>query len=67
MSRKWKLSSRGARNLGERERLTGLDPDDEAGRWLQENDPKPEPKQPKAATKSKTLHRFRQRQARGDG
>ena len=31
----------------ERERLTGLDPDDEAARWLREHDPPPEPAQPK--------------------
>jgi hypothetical protein len=57
-----RLTSRGARRLGERERALGLDPEDEASRWLDEHDPKPEPRPPKAATKSKTLHRWRRRQ-----
>jgi hypothetical protein len=56
-----KLSQRQAESLGARERKAGLDPDDEAARWLSEHDPPPEPKAPKSATKSKTLHRFRQR------
>jgi hypothetical protein len=51
--------------MSERERATGLDPDDEAARWLAENDPAPEPRTPKAARKSKALHRFRQRRQRG--
>jgi hypothetical protein len=62
MSRKRPLTSGGAQKLGERERLVGVDPTDDAGRWLDENEPKPEPKQPKSATKSKVLHRWRQRQ-----
>ena len=49
--------------MGERERAAGLDPDDEAARWLEEHDPAP-PAAPKAASKSKTLHRFRQEQLR---
>jgi hypothetical protein len=61
------LTSRGARRRGERERAVGLDPDDDAARWLQEHDPEPEPEIPKAARKSKALHRWRQRQARGEG
>jgi hypothetical protein len=60
--RRPRLTSRGAQKLGELERELGLDPDDDASRWLQEHDPKPEPKPPRAATKSKTLHRWRQRQ-----
>jgi len=63
MSRKWKLTQRGAQKRGERERLTGLDPEDDAARWLAEHDPTPSPPPPKSATKSKTLHRWRQRQA----
>ncbi|HSC91410.1 MAG TPA: hypothetical protein VLB86_07140 [Gaiellaceae bacterium] len=60
-------TARGARLLGERERAVGLDPHDEAARWLEEHDPRPEPAQPKAARKSRGLHRWRQRQSRGDG
>jgi len=48
--------------LGERERAVGLDPDDEAARWLEENDPKPEQPAAKAARKSKALHRWRRSQ-----
>jgi len=49
----------------ERERLTGLDPDDEAARWLREHDPPPEPAQPKRLLKSKAMHRFREQQRKG--
>jgi hypothetical protein len=64
MGRKPPLTRKGAEKLGERERAAGLDPDDEAARWLEEHDPKPEPPPPKSAYKSKTLHRWRQRQQR---
>jgi len=46
--------------MAERERVTGLDPVDDAARWLETHDPKPEPARPKRASKSKTLHRWRQ-------
>ena len=59
-------SGKGAQRLGERERAAGLDPTDEAARWLEENDPGPPPAVPKSVRKSKELHRFRQRQARDD-
>jgi alkylated DNA repair protein (DNA oxidative demethylase) len=52
-----------AERLGERERALGLDPDDEAARWLREHDPEPKPETPKSARKSKALHRWRQRKA----
>ena len=43
----------------ERERAVGLSPEDEAARWLAANDNQPEPPRPKAASKSKALHRWR--------
>ena len=55
---------RSAEKRAERERLHGIDPEDEAGRWLAEHDPKPPPKTSKSAFKSKTLHRWRRRQDR---
>jgi hypothetical protein len=55
------VTTRGVEKLSERERSAGLDPEDEAGRWLAEHDPPPPPKPSKSASKSKTLHRFRQR------
>ena len=46
--------------MREREASVGMDPDDQAAKWLAENDP-PEPaKTPKSAKKSVTLHRFKQ-------
>jgi hypothetical protein len=64
VSGKRPLTSRGAQKRGERERSLGLDPDDEAARWLAEHDPEPEPPPSKSAFKSKELHRWRQRRAR---
>jgi hypothetical protein len=67
MGAKRPLSTRGAKKLGERERALGIDADDEAARWLQEHDPKPEPASSKSLFKSKELHRWRQRQGRPKG
>jgi hypothetical protein len=61
MTRKRRLTSRGARKLGERERNVGLDADDDAARWLEEHDPEPEPETPRSARKSKLLHQWRKR------
>jgi hypothetical protein len=61
VSGKRRLTSRAARELGERERAAGLDPDDEAARWLAEHDRPPAPKPPKSERKSKALHRWKQR------
>lgn len=65
MPRKHQLTSRGVQKRGERERAAGLDPEDEAARWLEEHDPKPPPPVPKAVTKSKALHRWRRREPNG--
>ena len=59
-----RFTERGVKRMGDRERTAGLDPDDEAARWLRENDPEPAPPTPKAAHKSKTLHRWREQQRR---
>jgi len=48
--------------MREREANVGMDPDDAAANWLEEHDPPPPPQTPKAARKSKTLHRFRRQQ-----
>jgi hypothetical protein len=64
MTSKRPLTSRGVQKLSERERATGLDPKDNASEWLQEHDPPPPPATPKAATKSKALHRWRRQQQR---
>jgi hypothetical protein len=53
-----------AKRRAERERSAGLDPDDDAGRWLDEHDSKPEPPRSKSASKSKLLHQWKQRQRR---
>jgi hypothetical protein len=47
--------------MREREAAVGIDPDDEAARWLAEHEPKPPAALPKAAKKSKLLHRYRNR------
>jgi hypothetical protein len=62
VSPKKPLSERTVKRMTERERAVGLDPEDDAARWLAEHDAPPPPARPKAASKSKALHRFRNRQ-----
>ena len=62
MATKRPLKSSSVKKLSERERATGIDPEDDASKWLQERDPAPPPAVPKSATKSKALHRWRQEQ-----
>ena len=54
-----------AKRRSERERQVGLE-DDEAARWLEQQDPPPKPPESKSRFKSKELHRWRQKQQRGD-
>lgn len=54
-----------ARRRGERERQLGLDPEDEAARWLEEHDPPLPAPESKSRFKSKDLHRWRERRKRG--
>ena len=65
MAAKRGLTHRGAEKRGERERQAGLDPDDEAARWLEAHDPPLTPAPSKSLHKSKELHRWRQRQQKG--
>jgi hypothetical protein len=60
VSRKKPLTERGVKRMAKREQTVGLEPEDEAGLWLAEHDRPPEPPPPKAASKSKALHRWRQ-------
>lgn len=53
--------------MRERERTSGLDADDAAAKWLAENAPAEPVQPPKAAKKSKALHRWRQAQQKRDG
>ena len=62
-----RLTHDGAKRRAERERQAGLDPEDEAARWLEQHDPPPVPPPSKSKFKSPELHRWRQKQQRGGG
>jgi hypothetical protein len=53
-----------AKRRSQRERQVGLDPDDAAARWLEEQDPPPAPPSSKSKVKSKELHRWREQRGR---
>jgi Ser/Thr protein kinase RdoA (MazF antagonist) len=61
VARKRDLTTRGVERLSKRERSAGLDPEDDAARWLAEHDPPAPPPVPKRSGKSKTLHRWKRR------
>jgi hypothetical protein len=48
----------------ERERTLGLDPADDAAKWIDEHDTPPPVPASKSSRKSKALHRWRQAQLR---
>jgi hypothetical protein len=50
--------------MRDREAAAGLDPDDDAARWLAEHDSPPPPPVPKSAAKNKALHTWRRRAGR---
>ena len=50
--------------MRQREAQVGLEADDEAAKWLAENDAPPPTDEPKAARKSKLLHQYRNRKDR---
>jgi len=56
------LSKQRVAKMREREAKVGMDAEDDAARWLAENEPKPAAEPPKAARKSKLLHQFRNRE-----
>ena len=62
MTRQRPQKSSSVQKRSERERTTGLDPEDDASKWLEEHAPPAPPALPKSATKSKALHRWRQEQ-----
>jgi len=56
---RYRLTEKGAKRRGDRERNAGLEPEDDAARWLEEHDPTPPPEPSKSLVKSKELHRWR--------
>ena len=57
------ISKRRVEKMREREARVGMDPDDEAARWLAEHDEPPPADESKRSRKSKLLHQYRNRKA----
>ena len=55
------ISRQRVERMREREAAVGLDPDDQAARWLAEHDAPLPPPVPKSASKNKVLHQWRKR------
>ena len=55
------LSRQRVERMREREASVGLEPEDDAARWLAEHDPPPPTDESKSRRKSKLLHQFRNR------
>jgi hypothetical protein len=60
-------SRRRVEKMREREQSVGLDPDDAAAKWLEENAPMEVPEPPKSALTSQLLHQWKQAQQRKKG
>jgi hypothetical protein len=56
------LTEQGVVRMRKREAAVGLESDDDAAKWLAENDQAPAPPESKSLFKSKALHRWRQQQ-----
>ena len=63
MTQKRPLSRQKVERMREREATVGLDNEDDAARWLADNDAPPPPATPKSLGKNKLLHQWRRRQS----
>ena len=63
MTQKRPLSRQKVERMREREATVGLDSEDDAARWLAQNDAPPPPASAKSLGKNKLLHQWRRRQS----